>query len=265
MASLQNHWIDPPDNINLTAHTVTGDNNIPVWVWGTTHTIQWSTPWEYFNLYLVQDNPPNHEDLILNNATGITTFDWTVSPDTIDLSISRICWFKLHQTLDEGSTYFESAAFNISGSPSWPSSDVPTTAAATSLISTSNSTSAPTSNATSISTWISTPTFATTSATPAPESDAMASHTPSQLVLGIALGISLPLIVACGLFITWNILNKRRIRLSSKAASEHTADSVVKDPPQNAKELEGDSQVQELFSPIWHSELDVDSRWEMPA
>ena len=67
MASVQNHWVEPPDNIGLSNGVVTADSDptIPVWEWGTTHLLEWTTPWEFFNLFLVQDYKPNDEDTIL--------------------------------------------------------------------------------------------------------------------------------------------------------------------------------------------------------
>ncbi|MCJ1289806.1 hypothetical protein MMC34_001339 [Xylographa carneopallida] len=275
MASVQNHWVEPPDNIGLSNGVVTADSDptIPVWEWGTTHLLEWTTPWEFFNLFLVQDYKPNDEDTILLNATNIASFNWTVATDVIDLNLSRICWFKLHETTSEGDTFFESAAFNISGDPSWPASDLTSTA----------SSSGPTSMSTLISTAIPTPSSASaptsstpslsTSSTPAPgptilpSSDPLTATTPtsSHPALAIAIGVCIPVLFTISLLIFWYIRSKRRRRISlpPKCVGESIVEMAAEDRGSDVKEM-ADSQVHELFSPL--SELEDDNaRWEMAA
>ncbi|MCJ1380563.1 hypothetical protein MMC17_003671 [Xylographa soralifera] len=276
MATVQNHWVEPPDNIGLTNGIVTGDTTIPVWEWGTTHLLEWTTPWEFFNLFLVQDNPPNPEDTILTNVTNITSFNWTVATDVIDLDVSRICWFKLHMIATEGDTFFESAAFNISGGPSWPASDLISTTVAPTSSSTSTPILTPIITLTLTPTLTSVPTLSTiststsssppTTPTNLPSSDPSTTtpHTSSQFIIEIALGVSIPVLLIIGLLIGWKIRSRRRIHLPPNTADNSIVKMAPKDGDSDVKEMEA-SEVHEMFSPVWHSELDDNARWEMAA
>ncbi|MCJ1401247.1 hypothetical protein MMC11_004459 [Xylographa trunciseda] len=276
MAEVQNHWVEPPDNIGLTKGVVIGDTTIPMWELGTTHLLEWTTPWEFFNLFLVQDNPPNYEDVILTNVTNITSFNWTVATDIIDLDISRTCWFKLHTIASEGDTFFESAAFNISGGPSWPASDLvsSTVLPTTSLTSmaTSIPTLAPVLTSTSTPALTSSTPFPSTLSAPIPASTDLPStnpsitpsHPASPLILEIALGVSIPVLLVLGLLIGWKIRNKRKLSLPRKPADTPSTEIVAPNENFNVLEKEA-SEVHELFSPVWRSELDDDARWEMSA
>ncbi|MCJ1436341.1 hypothetical protein MMC27_005719 [Xylographa pallens] len=274
MATIQNHWIEPPDNIDLTNGTVTGDTTIPVWEWGSTHLLEWSTSYEFFNLFLVQDLRPNPEDTILTNVTNSTSFYWTVSTDVIELGISRTCWFKLHTIASEGDTFFESAAFNISGGPSWPASELSSTTVPPTSSSSPIPTQTLTSTLTLIPTLVSAPAPSTLSpstlSTPTTTSPALPSsdpstttpHTSSQLIIELALGISIPLLLIAGLLIAWKVRSRRRISLPPKAAGSSIAEMAAEDAGFGVKEMAA-SQVHELFGPMSRSALENNARWEM--
>ncbi|MCJ1283617.1 hypothetical protein MMC26_002948 [Xylographa opegraphella] len=267
MASAQNHWVEPPDNIGLSNGVVTGDTTIPVWAWGTTHLLEWTTPWEFFNLFLVQDYKPNNEDTILTNVTNITSFNWTVATDIIDLSLSPICWFKLHTTTSEGDSFFESAAFNLSGGPSWPASELVLTTVLPTSSSAPTSTPTLTSSPTPVSLSILyTSTTSTPTPTTLPSSDPNTTTTPtsSHLITSIALGVSIPVLLILGLLIAWTIRRRRRKPLPPQTANSSAVEIAAEGGSSDAKEMEA-TQVHELFSPVSLSELHDDAKWEMAA